>query len=426
MANTETIETKKATALEENTDVADADLFLVGNAGTSVLRKLKWSNILAAVKKKLSKVASSGSYNDLEDKPGVVSTKADGLAPKRGGTTTKFLRDDGTWAVPPDNDTKPVGMKGATTSAAGSAGYAPAPAAGAANRYLRSDGTWQVPPDNNTTYGNMKGATTSAAGGAGLAPAPAAGAANRYLRSDGTWQVPPDHDTVYSHPDEHPASMITQDATHRFVSDTEKSTWNGKMNTTGNGSNLTAAFSQAASRTNLTSGEKLSILLGKIAKWFADLKAHAFSDLIQNATSTSTTQAVSAAVAKNLQDQITAQNTNTELINYDAVTATISVAPNKLTSVCNKWLEKGTYVITSNIRTTLTKQALLEGHIFIDGTESTRGSCYLNLPSGQQQLTHTYVITIDQTSSNVVLQTRQNTGDTVEITGWLQITRIHG
>lgn len=309
MANTETIETKKATALEENTDVADADLFLVGNAGTSVLRKLKWSNILAAVKKKLSKVASSGSYNDLEDKPGVVSTKADGLAPKRGGTTTKFLRDDGTWAVPPDNDTKPVGMKGATTSAAGSAGYAPAPAAGAANRYLRSDGTWQVPPDNNTTYGNMKGATTSAAGGAGLAPAPAAGAANRYLRSDGTWQVPPDHDTVYSHPDEHPASMITQDATHRFVSDTEKSTWNGKMNTTGNGSNLTAAFSQAASRTNLTSGEKLSILLGKIAKWFADLKAHAFSDLIQSATSTSTTQAVSAAVAKNLQDQITEQNT---------------------------------------------------------------------------------------------------------------------
>lgn len=33
---------------------------------------------------------------------GVVSTTANGLCPKRGGTTTKFLRDDGTWAVPPD------------------------------------------------------------------------------------------------------------------------------------------------------------------------------------------------------------------------------------------------------------------------------------------------------------------------------------
>lgn len=45
-----------------------------------------------------------------------------------------------------------IALKGATTSAAGTAGYAPAPAAGAANRYLRSDGTWSVPPDTNTTY----------------------------------------------------------------------------------------------------------------------------------------------------------------------------------------------------------------------------------------------------------------------------------
>lgn len=45
-----------------------------------------------------------------------------------------------------------IALKGATTSAAGTAGYAPAPPAGAANRYLRSDGTWAVPPDTNTTY----------------------------------------------------------------------------------------------------------------------------------------------------------------------------------------------------------------------------------------------------------------------------------
>lgn len=35
----------------------------------------------------------------------VVSTTADGLAPKRDGSTTKFLRGDGTWAVPPDTNT---------------------------------------------------------------------------------------------------------------------------------------------------------------------------------------------------------------------------------------------------------------------------------------------------------------------------------
>lgn len=35
----------------------------------------------------------------------------------------------------------------------------------------------------------------------------------------------------YVHPSNHPATMITQDATHRFVSDTEKSTWNAKAST---------------------------------------------------------------------------------------------------------------------------------------------------------------------------------------------------
>ena len=35
----------------------------------------------------------------------------------------------------------------------------------------------------------------------------------------------------YVHPSNHPATMITQDATHRFVTDTEKTTWNGKAST---------------------------------------------------------------------------------------------------------------------------------------------------------------------------------------------------
>ena len=37
-------------------------------------------------------------------------------------------------------------------------------------------------------------------------------------------------DTVYTHPESHPASMITQNATHRFVSDDEKKAWNEKPN----------------------------------------------------------------------------------------------------------------------------------------------------------------------------------------------------
>ena len=89
-------------------------------------------------------------------------------------------------------------MRGATSSAAGAAGLVPAPTAGSANKYLRNDGTWATPPDTNTTYSNMGGSSTSAAGRAGLVPAPSAGANNRYLRCDGTWSVPPDTNTTYS------------------------------------------------------------------------------------------------------------------------------------------------------------------------------------------------------------------------------------
>lgn len=54
----------------------------------------------------------------------------------------------------------------------------------------------------------------------------------------------------------------------------------GKLDKTGDGSNVTAAFTAAETRTNIATGEKLSILLGKIAKWLSDLKALAFKDKV--------------------------------------------------------------------------------------------------------------------------------------------------
>ena len=50
--------------------------------------------------------------------------------------------------------------------------------------------------DTNTTYSAMTGATSSAAGSAGLVPAPAAGKQTSFLRGDGTWVVPTN--TTYS------------------------------------------------------------------------------------------------------------------------------------------------------------------------------------------------------------------------------------
>lgn len=95
-------------------------------------------------------------------------------------------------------------FKGATSSAAGTAGYVPAPASGQTALFFRSDGTWATP--TNTTYSSMTGATASTAGTAGLVPAPAAGKQTSFLRGDGTWVVPTDTNTHYT------ANLITSNS----------------------------------------------------------------------------------------------------------------------------------------------------------------------------------------------------------------------
>ena len=72
----------------------------------------------------------------------------------------------------------------------------------------------------------------------------------------------------------------TQGSTNPVQSGGVYSALTNKLDKTGNGSNVTAAFTAAETRTNIATGEKLSILLGKIAKWLGDLKALAFKDKV--------------------------------------------------------------------------------------------------------------------------------------------------
>ena len=185
-----------------------------------------------------------------------VSKTAAGLCPALPNetTTTKYLRQDGSWVTPPDNNTW-IDFTGATNSAAGTKGVIQAPA-GAQNKFFRGDNTWQTISQNVTSalyvgasngtgnsaqstngnvylifaegssysrykisgsgrasvtsdasgnitinssgYSNFGVATASAAGSAGLVPAPGAnvlGSSGYYLRADGTWQKPPNDNT---------------------------------------------------------------------------------------------------------------------------------------------------------------------------------------------------------------------------------------
>ena len=81
------------------------------------------------------------------------------------------------------------------------------------------------------------------------------------------------------------------------ITPTERTDWNkvsNKIDKTGDLSNATTAFTAATTRTNLTTGEKISITLGKIAKWFSDLKTVAFSGSYNDLSDTPTLGTVSS------------------------------------------------------------------------------------------------------------------------------------
>ena len=90
----------------------------------------------------------------------VVSTTADGLAPKRDGSTTKYLRADGTWATPPDTNTTYT----AATAAPIIAGTA---AAGTSSKYAREDHVHPAQTDITGNANNVTGVVAIANGGTG-------------------------------------------------------------------------------------------------------------------------------------------------------------------------------------------------------------------------------------------------------------------
>lgn len=141
-----------------------------------------------SVKYATSAGSATKATNDAKDQ--AITSYIRGLSVS--GQTITFTKGDGTTGTITTQDTNTTygTFKGATTSEAGSTGLVIAPVAGNANRYLRSDGTWAVPPDTNTTYGVFAKATADAAGSTGLVPAPAKGQQTYYLRGDGTWAVP--------------------------------------------------------------------------------------------------------------------------------------------------------------------------------------------------------------------------------------------
>ena len=79
--------------------------------------------------------------------------------------------------------------------------------------------------------------------------------------------------------------------------------------------NTQIVFTQAASRENIASGEKLNIILGKIRKWFADIKGAAFQDVSNTLTTTEAGKVLDARQGKVLDGKVAEKLDKTDVVN---------------------------------------------------------------------------------------------------------------
>ena len=145
------------------------------------------------------KVDSVANSNIVLNSSGAISVPAASTSQagvvKYGGGTTNYLRADGTWAKPPDNNTTysagtgislsgtTFGLKNASTAESGGVKLD-----GNTSKFLNGNGQWATPP--NDTYAVMTGATTAKGGAQGLVPAPSSLQSAQFLKGDGTWGTP--------------------------------------------------------------------------------------------------------------------------------------------------------------------------------------------------------------------------------------------
>jgi hypothetical protein len=159
----------------------------------------------------------------------------------------------------------------------------------------------------------------------------------------------------------------------------------GKLDKTGDGSNVTAAFTAATTRANIATGEKLSVLFGKIAKWFADLGSLAFKSSVSKSDLASDVQTSLGKADSALQSApVTSVNSKTGAVslakgdvglgNVDNVKqySKNNPPPYPVTSVNGK-----TGAVTVSVPTVPSTTNILKGNGSGGLVAATRGSDYI-------------------------------------------------
>lgn len=123
---------------------------------------------------------------------------------------------------------------------------------------------------------------------------------DKYIWESSTGQWYKQDSLNYTHPSNHPATIITEDTTHRFVTDAEKTKWNNKSDFSGSYNDLTNKPTIPTKTSQLTNDS--SFLTSVPAEYITETELDAKGYLTQH-------QDISGK-----QDKITAQDAIADLL----------------------------------------------------------------------------------------------------------------
>lgn len=173
--------------------------------------------------------------------------------------------------------------------------------------------------------------------------------------------------------------------------------------------NMTVAFTQASSRSNIATGEKLSVIMGKIKKFFADLTAPAFAQMITTKEDLLATKVTGYVPdAKAVADTYTELNGNLpkEWKLISTVTTLSAIGSGKGLTIPDLSSYKELLILTTlSYFETSETYPIINGHI--NGTGYARPGCYLGSSNWQ-----TCTIYISDAEINVVDYVKNGTAQT--------------
>ena len=144
-----------------------------------------------------------------------------------------------------------------------------------------------------------------------------------------------------------------------------------KLESNGDGSNVTAAFTAASSRTNIATGEKLSVLFGKIAKWLSDLGSLAFKSTVAKTDLASDVQ-TSLGKADSALQSVTKSDVGLGSVDNVRQYSASNPPPYPVTSVNGQ-----TGAVTVSVPTVPSTTNILKGNGSGGVVAATRGSDYI-------------------------------------------------